>query len=124
MEPLVFVLIVLVGSWVIARGARKRGQSPSQCVCLLIGLSMFGAVIFGILAIVAGCGMWGFDHPPPWERQFLLAAVLAGAVCGVAVAFLVARRVNPRRVRERREAEADYDELGSPGPPEGPAPPR
>ena len=122
MEPLAFVSIVLVGSWVIAARARARGQSPSQCVCLLIGLSMFGGMIFGVLGVIVGCGLWGFDPAPPWERYFLFGAVLAGTLGGIAASFLIAWRTDPRRIAERRAVEADYDEPERPGPGAGPAP--
>ena len=123
MLALTLLAIVFLGSWFIAARARERGQCPSQCVRLLVGLSMIGAVAFGGVALIVSCGLWGFDLHPRWERHFLRAAVVAGALGGVAVAFLIARRTDPRRVAERRAVEADYDDPESPGPPAGPAPP-
>jgi hypothetical protein len=121
-EVLGFVLIIITGSWLLAARAGRRGQDPAQSVCILIALAMLGAMAFGALAFVVNCGLWGFDPPPPWERHLLPAGFLLGGLSGVAGAFFFAHRTDPNRVRERREAEADYDEPEHPGPADGPAP--
>jgi hypothetical protein len=123
LELLAFALIIFTASAVLALRVRARGQPATNYVFMLVGLSASVAVTFALFAIPLGCGLWGFDHPPDWEQYLLAGAGLVGTLCGVAAAFFIAWRSDPTRARERREAEADYDEPEPSGPTSGPAPP-
>ena len=115
-----FALIVLVASCVLAAGLRARGRKPDGFVQLLICLAMIGAAGFGLSALVAGLLLWGFnlggDRTPDWAGYLCPVAGLIGTVCGVGMAFHVAARSDPQGVRDRRSAEADYDDRERPGP--------
>jgi hypothetical protein len=115
-----FALLVLVASCILATYLRARGRKAEGFVGLLICLAVIGATAFGLSALVAGLLLWGFDlggeRTPDWAGYLCPVAGLIGTVCGVGMAFHFAARTDPHGVRERRSAEADYDDRERPGP--------
>ena len=125
MPLIVFVLIVLFAACMLGGYLLENGRRPEGFIWLLVVFAVVGAGAFGFAGIFISCMVWGGftiddDPSPPWTGYVPCGASLVGTLLGIAGACLIARRTDPRRVRERRATEADYDETGHVGPPDRP----
>jgi NhaP-type Na+/H+ or K+/H+ antiporter len=119
-----FCVLVGIAALLLRRRLAADGRPTERYVLILVALAGAGGLVTLIAGGIAFMVLtWPDKEPHAVALGVLVGAYLAGPAAGVVVAFWLANRTSPRRLFDERQLAADFDELGSPGPPNRIEPP-
>jgi hypothetical protein len=105
------LLLIAAGSVFLVLRLRAHGWRAILYVALLVALAAAGTLTCFVGSVFLDICLWGFDidgKAPPWARLLVPAGTLLGTVAGVAMALLIAHRLQPESFRQDRQHAGDY----------------